>query len=165
MVKKLSEEELRKNAKEFETLYLLPNESNDRELDLRLEVNSKWKGGWMIRAEFIKSFGLNVGDTILANVKPIFLNGLIDHDDEVTLFAGSDVAQWIIKNKVTKGTIIDCHVKFLYSKVSLGVDNEEIYNVLLILENVYGVVPKPKEEVTEDNDTTNSLLKEILGTD
>lgn len=161
MAKDLSEKVLRKNAKEFEFLYLLPKESNNKKLDIRMEINSQWNG-WTLRAEVIESVGLNVGDTILAKAKPFFSNGLIDDDDEIPLFAGGDVARWIIENNVTKGTIIDCRVKFSYTKARLNKEGDEFYKLSLILEEGYKVVSTPSEDYANDHASTSRINIEDL---
>ncbi len=161
MVRNLSEDELHRNAKEFELLYLLPKESDGKELDIRLKIGSTWSGP-TIRNEIISSFGLEVGNTILAKVKPMFLNGLIDDDNEITLFAEGNAARWIIEHNITKGCTIECRIRFLYKRINIGGNNKENYRLCLVLEEGYDIFSLPNEKTREDEDTAVKLFREIL---
>lgn len=155
MDKNLSEEELRKNAKEFEILYLLPKGSDGKELDIRMKICSQWSG-WIVKADVIQSVGLVVGDTILAKARPLYLNGLID-DDEIPLFVGGDAARYIIENNVTRGTTIDCRVQFSYSKIRLDEMGDEIYRLSLVLKECYKIVSTFDGEDTNDYEAADEV--------
>ena len=130
---------LKEGAKQFELFMLRPKRYNNQKVMLRLRINKKWSG-WKLKDQLIRSLHLEVGDTISTEVTPYFTNNILEQIDDTDLFASGDCADWILDNNVNIGTIIDCEVRFVYTKAPIGPDNKTIYLASLIVEKCLTVV-------------------------
>lgn len=155
---------LEERGKLFEFFWLLPKRYANQTVIMRLRINKKW-GGWKLKDELVSSLGLEIGDTITTEITPYFTNNIIDDDDDTDLFASADAADWLLKNNVGIGTIIDCSVRFVYSKVPVGFKEKAINKISLVMVegfSVVGVDQKYIEESDEDSGDISNLLRNLI---
>lgn len=159
MTRILSEDELRKNAKSFEFYFLLPKEGFKKELDIRLRIESAWLGP-TLREDVLKCLGLEVGETIMAHVKPLYLNGLIGNTNEIIMFAEKDTAHWIIDQNVIRGCVLDGRIRISYINAEAE-GCSTCQTAVLILEEGYDIVPLPNEDTSEADDALFVLFEKL----
>lgn len=135
----VSKDELQKGGELFELFWLRPKLYKDQIVTIRLRINKKW-GGWKLKDELVELLGLEVGDTISTEVTPLFMSGRIDDADDMDLFATGKGADWLLEHDVKMGSIIDCRVRFSYSKVPVGANGKEVNKASLIFEEGICVV-------------------------
>lgn len=160
----IDENELKEGAKLFERFWLLPKRYMDQTAKMRLRINKKW-GGWKLKDELVSSLRLEIGDTISTEITPYFTNNIIDDDNDTDLFASADVADWLLENNVGIGTIIDCSVRFAYTKVPVGFNGKDVYKISLVMEeglSVVGVDRKYIEESDENSSNISDLFRTFL---
>lgn len=155
---------LQQNARLFEEFWLRPKRYEGRTVPLRIRINSKW-GGWKLKDELVTSLGLEVGDTISTEVTPYFMTGIIDEKNDTDMFASGDGADWLLKNDVTVGTVIDCEVQFAYTKAPVGPNGKEVFKVSLIFKRGLAVVDQDqsyiaKQELKSKN--LDDLIRNLL---
>ena len=130
--KKIIEEKaLEEGGKLFELFWLRPKRYADQTAVMRLRINKKWDG-WKLKDELVESLGLEIGDTISTEITPYFTNSIIDDDNDTDLFATAAAADWLLKNNVGIGSIIDCSVRFAYTKVPTGLNERVVNKVSLV---------------------------------
>lgn len=152
----ITENDLQEGAKLFEIFWLRPKKYTDKIVPLRLRINKKW-GGWKIKDELISSLGLEVGDTISTEVTPCFMSGIIEDENDTDLFASASGADWLLNNNIGVGTIIDCFVRFVYSKSPIGLNGKDIYKVSLVFERGISVVGVDQEYVDNLKDSSENI--------
>ena len=160
----ITEEKLRENTKLFEAFWLRPKHYANQTATLRLRINKKW-GGWKLKDELVNSLELEVGDTISTEVSPQFMSELIDDANDTDLFASGSGADWLLDNNVTVGTIIDCTVRFAYTKVPVGLNGKEINKISLVFETGIAVVGKDQEYINKQkgySEDIGELFKNLL---
>lgn len=160
----IDEKLLEEGGKLFELFWLMPKRYVDQIVTMRLRINRKW-GGWKIKDELISALGLEVGNTISTEITPYFTNGIIDDDDDTDLFASADAADWLLKNNVGVGTIIDCSVRFVYAKAPVGMNGKVVNTMSLVMVegfSVVGVDEKYCEEFGEDSSDINQFFRPFL---
>lgn len=91
----VTDEMLRKGAEKFKLFWLRPSKFIGEIVPLRLRINKKY-GGWKVKDELIRAFGLEVGDTISTEVTIELKKGIIDDDDDTDLFASGEGADWLL---------------------------------------------------------------------
>lgn len=157
------EMELKKGGKLFEQFWLRPKKYNGQKANIRLRVNTKW-GGWKLKDEIIQSLKLEVGNTISTEVTVHFMLGLIDDDDDTDLFASGEAADWLLDNEVKPGTVIDCCVRFVYSKLPIGGNDREIGKISLVFEKGLGIVGNDPAFEKEDVglNSLDALFKRMM---
>lgn len=160
----VNEAELKEGGKTFEMFWLRPKNYAGKSVPIRIRINKKW-GGWKVKDELIRSLDLEVGDTISTEITPLLTTGIIDDDDDTDLFASADGADWLLNNNVGVGTIIDCYVRFAYSKAPVGLNGKTVNKISLIFERGISVVGVDKDYVfSSENDSLHlsSLFKSLL---
>lgn len=161
--KNISEEDLKEGGELFEMFWLRPSRHAGKRVAIRLRINKKW-GGWKVKDEIITSIGLEVGDTISTEITPYFTTGIIDDDNDTDLFASDKGADWLLDNKVTIGTIIDCVVRFAYAPAAVGPNGKVINKISLIFEEGISVVGTEENDVSHLADNSfdlDSFLKNL----
>jgi len=127
----------------FEKFWLRPQKLAGKLVPLRLRINKKLSG-WKVKDELIRSIGLTVGDTVSTEVSIQLGAGLIDDDGDTDLFADGEAADWLIDQiqatGSVEGCIIDCYVRFVYSRAPVGGGNKMVNKASLVLANGIGFV-------------------------
>lgn len=159
-----NQNDLHEGGKLFELFWLRPKKYTGKSVPIRLRINKKW-GGWKVKDELIRSLNLEVGDTISTEITPLLTSGIIDDDNDTDLFASGSGADWLLENNVEVGTVIDCYVKFVYSKAPVGLNGKSIYKISLVFEKGISVVGIDEDYITTSKNNLphiNSLLRTIL---
>ena len=151
-------EELEKGGHIIELFCLRPKKFENQSVMVRLKFNNKWSG-WRLKEEIVNSLGLISGETISTTVSPKYTEGLSDDVDSITLFACGEGADWLLENKVSAGTIIDCMVKCSYVKIPVGHNDKMILSASLIFEKGFVVVEN--EPINNDTSIDDELIKLI----
>lgn len=163
-----SDDDLERGAKAFEIFWLRPKKMAGTEIILRMRIMQKW-GGWRLKDELVLSMGLEIGDTINAEVRILNGPGLIRDEDNVDLFASGKAADWLLDNDIGLGSVIDVKVKFEYLKAPVGPNGKDVWTASLILLEGYNVV---EQRSTNDDDSAVAQsnaqysfeeLKKLLG--
>ena len=152
----IEEKELKEGAKLFERFWLLPKRYADQTAMMRLRINKKW-GGWKLKDELIYSLHLDIGNTISTEITTYFTYNIIDDDNDTDLFASADAADWLLENNVGIGTIVDCSVRFAYTKVPVGFNGKDIYKVSLVMVEGFSVVGVDQKYVEESDENSNHI--------
>lgn len=161
----INDSDLENGAREFEVFCLRPKKMASKETVLRMKITQKW-GGWRLKDELVVSMGLEVGDTINAEVYILNGPGLIKDEENIDLFASGEAADWLLENDVGYGSVIDAKVKFVYVKVPVGQNGKEVWTASLILLEGYNVIaPRSNDIDTDQSDEPHSLevLRRLLG--
>ena len=162
-----NEVELHEGGKLFEQFWLRPKKYENQTAQIRLRINRKW-GGWKIKDELVESLGLEVGNTISTEVTPLLTSNIIDDDNDTDLFASGEGADWLLKNGVCVGTVVDCKVRFSYFKAPFGKNGQEVYAIALVFVEGIGVVGSDSDyfKGTQDGrDELENMLRKILSND
>lgn len=150
--------DLERGGKDFEVFWLRPIKMANNEATIRMQINTHW-GGWKLKEGLVNSLGLQVGDTINAEISVLKRPGLIDDSDDVDLFASGVGADWLLDNNVGAGSIIDAKVKFVYAPAPVGgLEGREIWKLSLVLIEGYQIV---KERNPDDVHTPSSAAPSI----
>lgn len=150
--------DLEKGGKDFEVFWLRPIKMANAEATIRMQINTRW-GGWKLKEGLVNSLGLQVGDTINAEISVLKRPGLIDDADDVDLFASGVGADWLLDNNVGSGSIIDAKVKFVYAPAPVGgIEGREIRKLSLVLIEGYNIV---KERSTDDEHISSHTVPTI----
>lgn len=160
----IGEKELEEGGKLFEFFWLRPKRYVNQTVMMRLRINKKW-GGWKLKDELVSSLGLEIGDTISTEITPYFTSNIIDDDNDTDLFASADAADWLLENNVRIGTIIDCSVRFAYTKVPVGYNEKVVNKISLVMVegfSIVGVDQKYIEESDEDTSNISDLFRSFL---
>lgn len=160
----ISREELKNGGELFEKFWLRPGRYADQKAAIRLRINKKW-GGWKVKDELVTAVGLEVGDTISTEITPYFTSGIIDDDNDTDLFASGKGADWLLDNKVSAGTVIDCVVRFDYSQVPVGLNGKVINKISLVFEEgikVVGTEENVPSHLANDSYDVDDLIKKFL---
>ena len=133
----VNEDMLRTGANEFEKFWLRPQRLAGKLVPLRMRLNKKL-GGWKVKDELIRALGLTVGDSINTEVSVQLASGLIDDNGDTDLFADGEAADWLIDQIQSAGTvegcIVDCYVRFVYSRAPVGgVNGRQVNTANLVL--------------------------------
>lgn len=153
-------DELKEAGKLAEMLCFRPAKYKGKTVTIRLKLNQKWSG-WKLKDSVVTKLGLEVGNTICTSVTPQFTEGLSNDVDDMALFVSSDGIDWIIKNKVTAGSIIDCQVQFWYDVVA-STDNGNIHAVNLIFKNGLKVVyATQNEKITSGRISLDDIIADL----
>lgn len=161
----INDGDLETGAKEFEIFWLRPKKMSGKEAVLRMRITQKW-GGWRLKDELIMSMGLEVGDTINAEVSILNGPGLIKDEENVDLFASGESADWLLENDVGLGSVIDAKVKFAYVKAPVGQNGKEVWTASLIFLEGYNVIEhrSTNDDVIQSNETHSlEVLRKLLG--
>lgn len=132
-------EVLQENGKLVELFCLRPKIYKDNLVTLRVKIDSKWCG-WKLRDDLVTCLGLEVGNTIVATVVPQYTEGFSAEVNKLDLFASGKNIDWLIENKISIGSVIDCKVKFSYIKAPIGINGREVFKASLIFENGIKVI-------------------------
>lgn len=135
----ITEKELIDGARSFEHFWLRPKKMAGETAVLRMKITTKW-GGWKLKDELVASMGLEVGDTINAEISVLNAPGLIRDDDDTDLFASGEGADWLLDNDVGYGSVIEGKVRFVYTKAPVGREDKEIWTIKLVFIEGYRVV-------------------------
>ena len=152
---------LEAGGKLIEQFCLRPNKYANQTAVVRLHINSKW-GGWKLRDDLVERLGLEIGDTISTSVTPEYTEGLSNEVEDIDLFASGSGAEWLIMNKVTMGTIIDCEVSFSYVKVPIGINGKESYRASLIFEKGFAIIEHTSVCNKQENDEEDKIINDLL---
>lgn len=133
----VNEDMLREGANEFEKFWLRPQRLAGKLVPLRMRLNKKLNG-WKVKDELIRALGLTVGDSISTEVSVQLASGIIDDKGDTDLFADGDAADWLIDQIQDAGTvegcIVDCYVRFVYSRAPVGgVNGRQVNTANLVL--------------------------------
>ena len=139
----VSLDNLRQGAILFEKFWLRPQKLAGKLVPVRVRINRKL-GGWKVKDELVRSLGLTVGDTVSTEVTVQLGVGLIDDEGDTDLFADGEAADWLIdviqSAGSVEGCIIDCYVRFVYSRAPVGGNNKMVNKASLVLTNGIGFV-------------------------
>ena len=107
--KSSSEIDYLQGAAIYKNFIRIPAWYADMEVRLRVRIDGKF-GSWKLREEFFDAFGFKRGDALYLN--DVFVLGAdygdIDEDAKtIDMFAGNGAAEWILKNNITLGDIIE----------------------------------------------------------
>lgn len=163
-VENINQDDLREGGKLFELFWLRPKVYAGKSVPIRLRINKKW-GGWKVKDELIQSLDLEVGDTISTEITPLLTSGIIDDDNDTDLFASEGGADWLLENNVGVGTVIDCYVKFVYSKAPVGLNGKSVYKISLVFEKGISVIGVDEDYIATAKDSSphiNSLFRTLL---
>lgn len=149
----VSENDLREGGKLFEMFWLRPKNYVGKSVPIRLRINKKW-GGWKVKDELIESLDLEVGDTISTEITPYLTSGIIDDDDDTDLFASANGADWLLENNVGVGSIIDCVVRFAYTKAPVGLKGKTVNKISLIFEQGLSIVGIDQKYLDDSDDNS-----------
>ena len=154
-------DKLEEAGKIVELFCLCPSWYKDKEIDLRLRIKEKWTG-WKIKNNIVNKLGLTEGATICVPITPRFTDGLSDEVDGITLFVSGNGIDWIVNNKVTAGSVIDCRVKLSYVNLANDSETEKFFAANLIFEEGYKVIDEiPQEKNVESVLSLNDLFANI----
>ena len=82
--------------------------------------------------------------------------------DGITLFVSGNGIDWIVNNKVTAGSVIDCRVKLSYVNLANDSETEKFFAANLIFEEGYKVIDEiPQEKNVESVLSLNDLFANI----
>lgn len=152
-------EMLKNGGKLVELFCLRPKLHKDKHVTLRVKINSKWSG-WKLRGDLVESLGFEVGNTIVTTVSPLFTDGLSADVGNIDLFASGENIDWLLENKVSAGSVIDCQVKFSYKVVPAGFDKKEISKVSLFFEKGIDIIDD--DSISAGKSAGNSCLDDII---
>lgn len=163
----VTEEDFRKGAQLFARFWLRPQKYATQSAKMRIKVNTKWMG-WKIKEELIEALKLEVGNTICAEVTPLFMPDIIDEDDEIKLFVPGDLIESLLDNNISTDSVFDCQVCFLYAKAPIGPNGKDVYTVSLRLDKIINVCKNDSQSNESDENDENDendvddLLDNIL---
>lgn len=152
-------ESVEQGGKLAELFCLRPKLYKDKQVTLRVKINSKW-GGWKLRDDLVTGLGLEIGNTIVTTVSPLYTNGLSADASNIDFFASGKNIDWLLENKVPAGSVIDCQVRFSYAEVPMGYEQKKILKVSLIFEKGFNVIID--DSISDEKPTSNACLDDII---
>ncbi|MCD8352709.1 MAG: DUF4062 domain-containing protein [Clostridiales bacterium] len=138
----VNEDKLRENATRVEKFWLLPRRYAGEIFPLRLQIDKIW-GGWGANEELVREVGLEVGDTIGAEVAVMLTNRAINEEKDTYLFAGGAGADWLLDNDVREEDAIDCYVRLVHSSIFEQITEKRKNIVALVLVKGIRVIHNP----------------------
>jgi len=144
--------ELQKNANLFEQFWLRPEKFKNRSIKLRLRINRKWDG-WKLRDDLIEALGLKVGETISTDVTVYYISDFINDDNNTKLYVCGDCVDWLLTNRISEGSVIDCIVRFSYEKMPIDLNKNSIFILSLILEEIIESVGNDEAYLSQPDDS------------
>lgn len=165
-----TEEEYIKGAKAFRKFLILPERYKGVDAVLRVRMDGGFST-WKRRDEFFQAFDVKPGETLIGRdvyVLGIELEDIPSDEQDVDFYAEGELADWVLDNNVSTGTIFEGKFKFAYETVEgvasrgLGMAVDAKIAALILLEGKTIIDRIPMRKKKRDKVTGKDELAQIL---